>query len=221
MHDGTFFNTIGYESDSVSGAAYLKGFAVHLYGNYEAHYDWRGPTTEAFKESVLDDGLRFVDGRLISTSQDVINEQTEFADVVRLIEAMQERGHIIRSHFEAGQSLYTSGSYHACVNEWRSFIESVLRAIWITTRDRRPEFASHSDSPPMKDLFLFLEKASFFTNDERLAYSSLWGFLSAGGHPGIAAKEEAHLSMFMALTFGHAALIKYMAWRDGRYVRFA
>ena len=60
----------------------------------------------------------------------------------------------------------------------------------------------------------YLQRAGFLNKDERLVFSSTWGFLCAGGHPGISDHDEknAHLSMILALTFGHAALLKLQKW---------
>jgi hypothetical protein len=58
------------------------------------------------------------------------------------------------------------------------------------------------------------------TADKRLAFSSTYGFLCAVGHPGISDRDDAHLSIILALTFGHAALLKLYKWSEGSFVRF-
>ena len=76
------------------------------------------------------------------------------------------------------------------------------------TRAHRSEFTAASEKPAMKDIFEFLRKAGFSTADEHLAFSNTYGFLCAVGHPRISDRDDAHPSIILALTFGHAALLK-------------
>ncbi len=220
--DGTFWEA-GHSDRKAQTRqrAYLLGFASALCSILANQPEYAGPAPARIHESLGRDGLRYVDGRIVSITQQVVPEQQEFSAVQQLLStcALPESRTIL-SHYESGQKQFAADEFHACVGEWRSFIEALLRAIWKQTQAHRAEFSSFAAVPPMKDVFEFLARAEFFTSDEKLAFSSVWGFLSAGGHPGMPAKEDAHLSMFMALTFGHAALLKLLSWREHGFASF-
>ena len=222
LHSGTFWQESNATQDSqVRQQQYLVAFAVALCSLLQNQPQLAGPGSARIHDSLADDGFRYVDGRLLPIVQQVVSENEEFSAVQHLLSIVNLSSKVtIATHYESGQKQYAQGEFHACVGEWRSFIEALLRGIWIATKKHRPEFTSHSETPPMKDVFEFLGKSGFFTPDERLAFSSVWGFLSAGGHPGIPAKEDAHLSMFIALTFGHAALLKLESWQTNNYLKF-
>jgi hypothetical protein len=100
------------------------------------------------------------------------------------------------------------------------FLEELLRGIWRQTRQHRTEYKTYAEKPPMVDVFTFLKQSGFFDADEELAYRSSFGFLSGGSHPGISEKDDAYLSQILALTFGHALLLKLASWHIGNYRKF-
>jgi len=95
-----------------------------------------------------------------------------------------------------------------------------MRGIWRLTRLNRREFAKYAETPSMSDLFLYMKKSGFLDMEEEQAYRSGYGFLSAGGHPGIGERDDAYLSQILALTFGHALLLKLQSWDCGGYEHF-
>jgi hypothetical protein len=63
----------------------------------------------------------------------------------------------------------------------------------------------------------------------RLSVESIWFpdtgkaatvFLVAGGHPGIGERDDAYLSQILALTFGHALLLKLESWSRNDFSNF-
>jgi hypothetical protein len=223
LNDGSFFckngATPSWAKDA--GQRALQDFAATLCALLEKRPDFRRSDTDFYFQFLLDDGFQFVGTRLIETNQDIVPEAEEISAVEALIRAsLHDERETLLAHFHAGVTQFDSGSYHSSVAEWRCFLEEVLRGIWRLTRARRTEFSNYADHPTLKDLFTFLERSNFLNKDEQLAFSSAWGFLSAGGHPGITAKDDAHLSKMLALTFGHAALLKLQVWASNSYRHF-
>ncbi|HVZ85276.1 MAG TPA: hypothetical protein VG893_16485 [Terracidiphilus sp.] len=176
---------------------------------------------QEFQRSIGEDGWHFVGYRLVATSQDIISEAQELTAVESLIcDSVHDNHPTLVHHFTDGRALYDTGSYHACVGEWRAFLEELLRGIWRVTRSHRPEFGGFASKPNMKDIFDFLQRSGFFSEDEKLAFLGAWGFLSAGAHPGIGDQDHAHLSMILALTFGHASLLKLRVWARNSFSHF-
>jgi hypothetical protein len=66
----------------------------------------------------------------------------------------------------------------------------------------------------------YLKHAGFFDSDEELAFSSAYGFLCSGSHPGVGGEQQAYLAMVLSLTFGHVALSKFAAWKAHSYKTF-
>ncbi len=221
LKDGSFYEDLPSGSPINDGHTMLLNFATNLCGIIEQNPSLKDRDTQYFYESLLDDGFQLVGRRLIETTQDIIPEPQEISAVESLIRISVHDGRdLLLQHFLEAHQLYSSGNYHPSIGEWRSFLEETLRGVWRLTRARRPEYATFSDIPSMKDLLDFLRRSGFFASDEHPAFSSTWGFLCAGGHPGISEKDDAHLSMILALTFGHAALLKLERWAEGGFIRF-
>jgi hypothetical protein len=224
LHDGSFY-TVHRSSSSgramETGSTMLRGFATALCGILAQTGEFDTETAKEFQSSLLKDGFQFVGTRLVETSQDIIPEAQEISAVESLIRrSIHDNRGLLLSHFADGRSLYDRGPYHACINEWRSFLEETLRGVWRITKAHRSEFATFAEKPSVKDLFNFLNRSGFLDSDEKEAFNGAWGFLSVGGHPGISDKDAAHLSMILALTFAHAALLKLQKWADNSYSHF-
>lgn len=224
LNDGSFFaddrRYYGAQAKE-HGQAMLHGFATALCGILTQYPEHETQNTRYFRKSLLEDGFQYVGTKLLETNQDIIEEAQEISAVESLIRAsIHDNQKTLLHHFHNGRNLFDAGTYHPSVGEWRSFLEETLRGVWRLTRAHRPEFATHSEKPGMKDLLEFLQRAGFLNADEQLAFSSTWGFLCAGGHPGIGERDDAHLSMTLALTFGHAALLKLQKWGQGSFSHF-
>lgn len=224
LHDGSFYFKDRQPSPAWAqeqGQLMLQGFATALCGILAHQPELVLPNSRYFMQSLLRDGFQFIGSRLVETNQNIIEEARELSAVESLIRlSVHDNQKLLLHHFVNGRELFDLGPYHACVSEWRSFLEEILRGVWRLTRTHRPNFAKFAERPSMKDLFEFLEKAGFLDADEKLAFSSAWGFLSAGGHPGISDRDSAHLSMILALTFGHATLLKLQRWDEGAFTHF-
>lgn len=223
--DGSFFADSAIQRNRYisHGQDYLRVFATALSGMYWHSRDLSSyrDQHEALRSALASDGWRFDGVNLVEIRKATIDEPKEISLVEKLIHNSEhDRTDVLLHHFENGQRLYEDGKYHPCVGEWRSFLEELMRGIWRLTRSKRSEFGTFAERPSISDLFNFLKRAGFFDADEEQAYRSSYGFLSAGGHPGIGEKDDAYLSQILALTFGHALLLKLQSWHSGHYKNF-
>lgn len=224
LFDGSFFSEDG-SPNSEAGQSYgqnlIQGFVIVLLSVFQNRPELPFEMQNALTDSLNRDGIRFDGNRLVNASKQVVDEPRELTIVENLVrESVHDQPETILHHFENGHRLFNEAKYHPSAGEWRSFLEEILRGIWRLTRKNRTEFKTHAETPSMKDLFQFLQKSGFFDSDEELAFRSSYGFLSAGGHPGIGDRDTAYLSQTLALTFGHALLLKLDAWQNNGYLHF-
>lgn len=226
LYEGTFKGAaqrLGTEGARLEGQEHLRGFATLLMGLYAGSElgMMMGEGKLALERALARDGWRFDGKRLVEIRKQTIDEPKEILLVEHLIaESVHDRREVLLHHFRNGQRLYDEGNYHPCSGEWRSFLEEMLRGVWRLTRCNRAEYKTFAETPAIRDVFSFLNRAGFLDSDEELAFRSSYGFLSAGGHPGIGEKDDAYLSQVLALTFGHALLLKLESWHLGGYAHF-
>ncbi len=225
LNDGSFFADLSVQRPFYHsrGQAYLRAFATLLSGVYLNHPDLASfhEHRTALASTLEGDGWRFDGMRLRELRKATIDEPKETSLVAKLIDSSNhDRKNILLHHFENGHRLYEEGKYHPCAGEWRAFLEELMRGIWRLTRLRRSEYKTYAETPSIADLFKFLRASGFLDADEEQAFRSSFGFLSAGGHPGIGEKDDAYLSQILALTFGHALLLKLDSWHAGNYQNF-
>jgi hypothetical protein len=125
----------------------------------------------------------------------------------------------VLKHIGDASSQYTSGNYHASLNESRSLIQALIDGISIET-DRHGE---HSAKLPggTGNRIEFLTRVGFFTPDEQAAFNSAWGSLSAGSHPGVPEREQSRIGLVLSLEFGQLLLLKFTDWRANAYKTFS
>lgn len=205
--------TGGYLSRSdaqVLGEVLNKRLAVHA-----ARMDGGGETV---RRSLELDGLRLEGFELIPIEA-VVNEQEEEGRVVMLVRAagITNQETILR-HLRDAQGLFVAGKDHSSIGEDRSFIQALIDAISGETHAH----GGYSNGYPAgtANRLQYLEDVRFFTEDEKTAFGSAWGFLSAGSHPGIPSREEARIGLILALEFGQLLLLKFANWKANSYKGF-
>ena len=67
----------------------------------------------------------------------------------------------------------------------------------------------------------YLESVGFLTADEKAAYRSGWGTLSAGSHPGVPEREQARIGLILALELSQLLLLKYENWKRNGHRAFS
>ena len=126
---------------------------------------------------------------------------------------------IILKHIADAQSLYSQGNDHPSLNESRSLIQALIDGISTETAAH----GKHSTKLPGGTSLRieFLTKVGFFTLDEKAAFNSAWGSLSAGSHPGVPEREQARFGLILALEFGQLLILKFANWKTNAYRRFS
>jgi hypothetical protein len=124
----------------------------------------------------------------------------------------------ILKHIKDAESLYLEGKEHASLNESRNSLQSLIDDISSET-DRH---GGHPVGLPggTANRIEYLEKVGFLTPDEKTAFGSAWGALSAGSHPGVPAREETRIGLILALEFSQLLLLKVVNWKANLYKRF-
>lgn len=124
----------------------------------------------------------------------------------------------VLKHIADANSLYVGQKYHPSLNESRSLMQCLIDNIGDDTH----KSGAHSNGFPggTANRIKYLLDVGFFTPDETSAFSSAWGALSAGSHPGVPAREEARIGLILALEFGQLLLLKFENWKAGSYKTF-
>lgn len=243
LYDGGFFNPplagrswsatrarLEYLSDSVRqaeqverGQSLLLKFGEYLFDkkNILADYDGWYAELEQLLNSLDLDGFRLHQGKLIPADTAIFDQPKQVSLLVEQIKtAKLSSEQTLLHHFSNGEQAYLDGKFDTAVGEWRKFFERLLKDIAEDTGRNRVDLKKDAAKLTMKDLFSYLEEAGFLDSDEKLAFSSSWGFLSSGAHPGVGNKDKAYLAMVLSSSFGHVALTKFEAWKTHGYKGF-
>lgn len=125
----------------------------------------------------------------------------------------------ILKHVAAARNEYIAGNDHPSVNESRSFVQALIDDITTETGSS----GAYSIGVPggTANRIEYLYNVGFFTADEKAAFASAWGALSAGSHPGVPAREEARIELILALEFGQLLVLKFQDWKKTNYKGFS
>lgn len=117
----------------------------------------------------------------------------------------------VLKHLSDARSNYVAGGDHASLNESRSFIQALIDDMATETGN----VGGHAIAVPggTANRIKYLQKVGFFTQDEKSAFCSAWGTLSAGSHPGVPARHEARIGLILALEFGQLLILKFVNWK--------
>lgn len=126
---------------------------------------------------------------------------------------------VILEHLRLARQHYENGADHSCIGEARNFLQALIDDVGCETSAS----GRHAVGWPggTANRIEYLNKVGFFTKDEAAAISAGWGSLSAGNHPGIPARHEAHIALILALEFGQMLLLKFLDWKANGYAGFS
>jgi len=144
-------------------------------------------------------------------------EDDRFRQLIRTVKF--PNGTNILKHLTDATDLFSeSGKEHPCINESRSFLQSLIDDISEETN----RLGGHSIglAGNTKDRFEYLQNVGFFSADERAAFGSAWGALSAGSHPGVPPRDEARIGLILAIEFGQLLVLKFKAWSGNNCKNF-
>ncbi len=208
--------TVTEAGEVETGRQVLLRFGEYLFAKAATlpNYDGWHEELAKLRNSLDLDGFRLLSGKLIPADTAVFDWPKQVSLLVDQVKAARLRSEeVVLHHFTNGEQLYVSNKFDTALGEWRKFFERLLRDTAEVTAQNRPDLKEDATRLSMKKLFPYLGGAGFFDPDEQLAFSSSWGFLCSGSHPGIGEKDQAYLGMVLALTFGHVLLRKYVAWK--------
>ncbi len=194
---------------ALSSAFLVKSVSLN-HGPYGSVVDLQG-----LIKSLRQDGFDFAHGELIDADREIVDIPAEATAIEKAIEAANHDDKaVLRHHLGEATRYFTSGDFGPAAAEWRHFYEGAFRGAWRYTRGRNAKFSGRIEKPPFADVLRWLAESHFVSQDEASAYGAAWGFLSVGNHPGIKPQAIAHLCRTLAMTLGHACLIKLAVW-DG------
>jgi hypothetical protein len=214
---GGFKEPVRQPDDAENGRQVLLRLAVYLCLRIDAtdlHEFKVG--RENLLASLTLDGFSLVGGKFVPSDSAVIDQAAEATLLQHLIkEASFPQESLILAHYEQAEELFVDQKWHPAIGEWRNFFQAVIHDIVEITGHNRSD-VKKSDGT-MRDDLRFLLQTGFFNQDEWTIVGAVWGFLSAGSHPGISLPHQARMAMIQALCFGQVLSSKYLVWRDNSF----
>ena len=176
---------------------------------------------EDVRRSLELEGLRVDAGKLtIEPAGSLVNEQQEENLLVGLVkQGRLQNEDVILRHLGDAHELFVQGKDHASIGESRNLIQALIDDISAATNAN----GGHSVGYPagMANRLQYLQDVGFFTTDEKTAFGTAWGFLSAGSHPGIPSRDEARIGLILSLEFGQLLLLKFANWAANGFQAFS
>jgi hypothetical protein len=209
--------------DVESGRALLLKFAEYLFARADNLRNVNGWYEQLYqlKRSLELDGFRELAGKLVPIDTAIFDQPKQVSLLMANVQSSQlPLTQVLLHHFTNAEELYVARKFDTATGDWRKFLEQLLRDIAEATTQNRSDLTTDVSKLSMKLLFPYLKNAGFFDSDEELAFSSAYGFLCSGSHPGVGGEQQAYLAMVLSLTFGHVALSKFSAWRAHGYKSF-
>jgi hypothetical protein len=126
---------------------------------------------------------------------------------------------VVLKHIQDAQSLYADGKDHPSLGESRNIIQSLIDGISTGTATH----GRHTTKLPggTSNRIDYLAQVGFLTSDEKAAFNSAWGTLSAGSHPGVPEREQARIGLTLGLEFGQLLMMKLANWKKNAYQKFS
>ena len=126
---------------------------------------------------------------------------------------------VVLRHIQDAQLLYADGKDHPSLGESRNVIQSLIDGISAETAAH----GKHTTKLPggTSNRIDYLAQVGFLTNNEKAAFNSAWGTLSAGSHPGVPEREQARIGLTLGLEFGQLLMLKLANWKRNGYRKFS
>ncbi len=169
---------------------------------------------EQLIRSVEQDGFSIDTRKLeLIPSEGEVSPVEEESRLARLItEWGLPRAEVAKKHLSDATEQYLDGTKdHPSLNESRSLFQSIIDQI---CEDISQSGLVEKGLPGgMKNRMDYLEEIGVWTNDERQMFGSAWGFLSAGGHPGLPPREQARIGLILAIEFSQVLIMNWQHWK--------
>jgi hypothetical protein len=163
------------------------------------------------KQTLELDGYLYIDGRLLPSEADILDVHEQVGVLQTMFRDLQLTNEDTTfHHLSLSESHYTAARWDDSISNSRKFLESVLSEC----ANRHSLFAtgnplSTDDLERPARVREYLERSGLLDRNEREAIASIYGLLSAtGGHPYMAAGDQARLLRHLALTVSQFVLIR-------------
>lgn len=205
------------------GQRYLQNLAAALLSGFPAPTQpYEGESLKKAHKSFVDslclDGYRFDGTRLLAPETDVLDVQEEAGVLEDLVRALGLQNlETVLHHLRLTEDHFLAGRWDDSIANSRKFLEAVFQEVaaihcLATTAEPLAE-TIYTKPSQVRD---YLERAGLFGKKEREAIAAVYGLLSeTGGHPYMAASEQARLLRHLALTFSQFVLLRLQGQRGG------
>jgi len=211
------------EQRSQLGQQLLKKLAEDLLVRYQSladgdpHGYWGDETIIRFKLLVSRlelDGYVLRNGTLQLSEAMVVNAEEESGVLQGLISDLNlNKKSVIKHHLDLSETHYVQGKWDDCISNSRKFLECILQEIAAThCHVTTGQPLEHDKYTKPFEVRKYLEKVGLFDTKETKTLAEVYGLLSnTGSHPYIAAKDQARLMRYLALTTSELrALLRYL-----------
>ena len=158
------------------------------------------------------DGYVYRSGKLYLSESNVMDEEQEQGLLEHLVEELQLGSvGILRHHLALSETDYLDSKWDDSIINSRKFLELVLEQIaekhsLATTKQH---LTDRTLGKPV-EIRKYLQNSNLLSEDEVAAVAKVYGLLSeTGGHPYIAAQDQARLARNLALTLAQFALLRF------------
>jgi len=114
------------------------------------------------------------------------------------------RQDVITKHIRDAEDLFNQGKHHPAIGEARCALQAVIEETVVVLESK----VGKKSGAGTKNKIDFLKDHGLLTSDEQSAYSSAWGLLSSGNHPGLSSEDEGRIGTIIFLEFIQILLLK-------------
>jgi hypothetical protein len=157
------------------------------------------------------DGYSYRNGHLRQLESNVLDEQAEIGMIEDLWVVLELNNRDVAfKRLKDAELGYCEGRWSNCISDARAFMESSLQEVADKHhRATTGEALEERIYDKAIEVRFYLEKSGLFSHEEIMAVKEVYGLMSeTGSHPYIARKDQARLTLNLALTIGQFALLK-------------
>jgi hypothetical protein len=114
---------------------------------------------------------------------------------------------VISKHLADAANLFSQGKYHPAIGEARSALQAIIEETVVLVEAK----VGRRSGGGTKNQIEFLERETFLSTDDQVAFISAWAFLSSGNHPGLSSEDQGRIGTILCLEFSQILLIKCKA----------
>jgi hypothetical protein len=150
------------------------------------------------------DGFDVVHGDIVPIEGPISVTEEKTRLLANLTDSSFARKDLIAKHLKDAEDLFSAGRMHPALGEARSALQAGVEdtVSLVETKTKRKSGGG------FKNQIDFLAKENFISTDEQQAFLAAWGFLSAGGHPGLPPDEAGRVGFVLGVEFTQVLLIK-------------